>query len=75
MKAKAAGGADVTYSAQQAAAWIINIFIDHLHGDDLAALRRMIAADLRYAHEQGRKASLIVSSPDDAGHRNLSESS
>lgn len=48
-------------------------FIDHLQGDDLAALKRMIAADLRYAH--GRKTSFIVSGPNDVGYMSLSESS
>jgi hypothetical protein len=46
----------VSYSPEQVAAWIIKEFETH-HGD-LDTLKRMIAADLRYAYQRGREDSL-----------------
>jgi hypothetical protein len=48
----------VTYSPEQVAAWIIKEFETH-HGD-LDSLKRMIAADLRYAYQRGWEDSSLT---------------
>jgi hypothetical protein len=55
---------DIPYNAPHAAAWIINVFIDHLRAEDLDALKRMIAADLAYAYELGKRESLATAGTD-----------
>ena len=46
----------MTDRADGAADWIVTQFMDNL-GQDLCMLKRMIAADLRYAYQQGREDS------------------
>lgn len=50
----------MAYSPEQAAAWIITVFIRDLQAKDLDTLKTMIAADLRYAYQQGREDSLAA---------------
>ena len=49
--------AAMAYSYDRAAAWIVTVFTGHLRVADLNALKRMIAADLLYAYEQGKQDS------------------
>jgi hypothetical protein len=45
------------YSYNRAAAWIVTAFTGQLRVADLNTLKKMIAADLLYAYEQGKKDS------------------
>ena len=45
------------YSYNRAAAWIVTAFTGQLRVADLNTLKKMIAADLLYAYEQGEKDS------------------
>lgn len=50
----------MAYSSEHAAAWIVTLFITNPRAEDLTVLQDMIAADLRFAYQQGRIDSLAI---------------
>jgi hypothetical protein len=52
-------------TAERTADWIITEFIDH-RDYDLRTLKKIIAADLRYAYQQGRADSAARDEATDA---------
>lgn len=53
------------YSPEQESEWIVTMLLRDLWGEDLDVLKRMIAVDLHYAYQQGRKDALAITGAED----------